>query len=146
MFLKPFSLAGALVVALAGPALAHDHGWHDGGWHDHGWHSHGWGGPSVDFDIGFWRGGSWYHGWHGSRFGWWWTLGPDYYYYYPRPIYPYPDYYEPPAVVYEQAPPVSSGVPNQQYWYYCDNPKGYYPYVSECQEQWRPVPVTPPSK
>jgi len=29
-------------------------------------------------------------------------------------------------------------------WYYCDSAKGYYPYVSECREGWRPVPAVPP--
>jgi hypothetical protein len=26
-----------------------------------------------------------------------------------------------------------------QYWYYCDNPAGYYPYVHDCKTQWREV-------
>jgi hypothetical protein len=25
------------------------------------------------------------------------------------------------------------------YWYYCDNPKGYYPYVRECSSAWQPI-------
>ena len=38
-----------------------------------------------------------------------------------------------------------SGPPPQQYWYYCDSARGYYPYVSNCPEQWRAVPATPPA-
>jgi hypothetical protein len=121
-----------------------DHFFHDRGYY-RGYHDRG---PFFDFDIDFWRGGFWDHGWHDGRFGWWWTLGPDYYYYYPQPIYPYPDPYQPPTIIYQQAPPppAASGAPNQQYWYYCDEPKGYYPYVPNCRTQWRPVPVTPPSE
>jgi Family of unknown function (DUF6515) len=30
------------------------------------------------------------------------------------------------------------------WWYYCDSAKGYYPYVPDCKEAWRPVPANPP--
>lgn len=61
--------------------------------------------------------------------------------------YPYP-YYAPPVVVepapappvYAQAPP-----PAQQYWYYCEDPRGYYPYISQCPGEWlQVVPRTSP--
>jgi len=29
-------------------------------------------------------------------------------------------------------------------WYYCESAKAYYPYVTECSENWRPVPAAPP--
>ena len=58
-------------------------------------------------------------------------------------IYPYP-LYVPPAVVMQQAPPVPTGLPPIQFWYYCDDPQGYYPYVASCNGAWREVPVTPP--
>ncbi len=29
------------------------------------------------------------------------------------------------------------------YWYRCDEPAGYYPYISACQTPWRTVPSTP---
>ena len=35
---------------------------------------------------------------HGGRGGWWWVVG-DAWYYYPQPVYPYPDPYTPPVVV-----------------------------------------------
>lgn len=66
----------------------------------------------------------------------------------PYPYYPYP-YYAPPPVIYAPppviyAPPAPTLVaPQAQTWYYCDNPKGYYPYVSECTGGWRQVPAQP---
>ena len=44
----------------------------------------------------------------------------------------------------EQAPG-SAAHPSVGSWYYCESAKGYYPYVSECKEGWRPVPATPPA-
>lgn len=131
--LQALALAGglAMTVSASAPAFARDH-WH-GGYHG-GWHG----------DYGAWRHGYWNHGWRGDRFGWWWTVGPDYYYY-AEPVYPYPDPYVPPAVIV-QAPPQPTGVPPAQSWYYCDSPKGYYPYVSSCSVEWRQVPVTPPGE
>src|SRR4051812_28051044 len=75
-----------------------------------------------------WRGGTWRHDWHDGRFGWWWTIGPSWYFY-PEPVYPYPTYV-PPAIIVQQPPPMPSGLPPMQSWYYCDNPQGYYPYVA----------------
>ena len=34
--------------------------------------------------------------------------------------------------------------PTQQYWYYCQNPQGYYPYVGECPDGWQQVAPQPP--
>jgi hypothetical protein len=59
-------------------------------------------------------------------FGWfpgWW--GPD-----------YPPY-APPAYVPPQTEP-------QYFWYYCQNPPGYYPYIQQCPGGWQTV-VPPPS-
>jgi hypothetical protein len=101
-----------------------------------------------------WRGGHWYHGYHGGALGWWWTVGPDWYWYdyplYPYPIYPgyapyygyyYDGYYDGRAGDY--IPPQDIGPAPETYWYYCDNPQGYYPYVRMCDGQWRQVPTTP---
>ena len=66
------------------------------------------------------------------------------------PYYPYP-YASPPTVVtvpstppvyIQQAPPVAPQYP-VGYWYYCQNPEGYYPYVSECPTGWQQVSPTP---
>lgn len=73
------------------------------------------------------------------------------------PVVPAPWYYAPPPVVYAPPPvvyappPVMVAPPPQptylsqptQNWYYCDNPKGYYPYVASCNGPWRPVPAQP---
>ena len=59
-----------------------------------------------------------------------------------------PYYYYPPGIIL--APPTyldgSSVPPGVQpaYWYYCDNPRGYYPNVRECPGGWRQVVPTPP--
>ncbi len=92
-------------------------------------------------DVATWRGGHWVQDWHDGRFAWWWVVDP-FWYFYPAPVYPYPTYV-PPAIVVQQAPPAPAGMPPEQYWYYCDNPQGYYPYVASCNTAWRGVPVTP---
>jgi hypothetical protein len=72
---------------------------------------------------------------------WWW--GP--------PVYPYPyPVYSSPPVVIQQTPPVyiqqdapTPAAAPQQYWYYCENPKGYYPYVPQCSQAWLKVVPSP---
>ncbi|HSF29087.1 MAG TPA: hypothetical protein VLK82_01250 [Candidatus Tectomicrobia bacterium] len=49
-----------------------------------------------------------------------------------------PVYVQPAPQVYVQPPPP------QPYWYYCDDPQGYYPYVPQCPGGWRQVTPTPP--
>lgn len=76
-------------------------------------------------------------------------------YYYPGPYYAYPPpyyVYSPPPVVVQESPPVyvergeDEGAPprSKNYWYYCDRPSGYYPYVKECPGGWQRVAPTPP--
>lgn len=119
----------------------------DRGWHGDMRHFH-------ERDFGRWRGGHWYRGPYGGRTGWWWIVG-GVYYWYPQPVYPYPDPYIPPVMA-EQPPAPQPAPPAQQApgqtsqspggtWYYCESSKGYYPYVPECLEGWRPVPATPPA-
>lgn len=99
------------------------------GWHGdiHRFHEH---------DLARWRAGQWYHGRRDGRLGWWWIAG-GVWYFYPAPVYPYPDPYQPPVVVVPSPPsPVA-----QQYWYYCSNPPGYYPYVPQCMTGWERVPA-----
>jgi hypothetical protein len=86
-------------------------------------------------DLHRWRGGHWVHARHGGRFGWWWVVGGGWYFY-PSPIYPYPNPYVPPVVV-TPAPPPPQAAP--QYWYYCNSARGYYPYVTSCPEGWMQV-------
>jgi len=124
------------------PALADRHG-EDRHWHgeeDHHWH-----GDIARFhehDWGLWRGGRWVHEIHDGRLGWWWVAG-DSWYFYPAPVYPYPDPYEPPVTVAVTplAAPPAAPVPNS--WYYCEGAKGYYPYVPTCPGGWKKVPANP---
>lgn len=60
--------------------------------------------------------------------------------FYPWYYSPYPPPY--PPVYVEQGDPASG---QNGYWYLCDNPSGYYPYVKECPAGWRKVVPTPPS-
>ena len=109
----------AAVVLLAGSAVP---SW-AGGWH-YGRHG-GWRGPVVFV---------------GPRFvvGTPWVVGP---YYYPRPyVYAAPVVVAPPVPVVA-APPVYTQ--SQQYWYYCQNPAGYYPSVPQCPTQWMQVSPQP---
>jgi hypothetical protein len=80
-----------------------------------------------DFDV--WRGGHWIHGRHDGRRGWWWIVGPSWYFY-PAPIYPYPD----PLVPAYAAPGASA-------WYFCPPAQAYYPYVPTCPVPWQAVPT-----
>ena len=73
-----------------------------------------------DHDFGGRRG---FHGAHGGTGG---IL-----FFYPGPIYPYPGPYMPPPLF--EAPLVPG------YWYYCDDPPGYYPYVAQCRMPWQAV-------
>jgi hypothetical protein len=109
-----------------------------GHFQDHSARGH-WGGDIRRFhehDIDRWRGGHWVHDSHRGHLGWWWVVA-GIWYFYPTPIYPYPDPYEPPVTV-----PPPSVYP--QFWYYCTSPAGYYPYVPQCSTAWQKVPATPP--
>jgi hypothetical protein len=78
---------------------------------------------------------------------WWpwypWYASYPYYSYYPY----YPYYYPAPAMAVEQQPQAyaESGEQESDYWYYCQDPQGYYPYVKSCPGGWmKVVPQTPP--
>jgi len=84
-------------------------------WHgdNHGFYGH---------DLDRWRGGGWY--------------------FYPAPVYPYPDPYTPPTVVMTQPSVATTAVP-QTVYYYCADPAGYYPSIPQCAGGWqRVVPAT----
>ena len=61
-------------------------------------------------------------------------VGPSFY-------YPGPVCVRAPVVVAAPAQPVYSQSP--QYWYYCQNPAGYYPSVPQCPTQWLQVAPQP---
>jgi hypothetical protein len=96
---------------------------------------------------------AWHHRSHvfvGFNFGFpvW---GAPYYappYYYPY-YYPAPAYYPVPVAVAPAAPPVyversEPAAQQQGMWYYCEQSRGYYPYVTQCPGGWRAVPPAPP--
>lgn len=127
------------------------HGGHFGGRHHFGGHKH--------FRGGHFRGHSGRHHFHGhSRFGffigapWGWPYYPyyPYYSYYPY----YRSYAYPPAIIpAPSTPPVyieqsgasapAAAPPEPDYWRYCENPEGYYPYVKECPAGWQNVATRP---
>ena len=122
-----FVILAVVVLCLAVPTPGHTRG---------GW---GWGGG--------WRGG-WGPGafWGGAAFGA--ALAYPYYAYpyrYGYPYgYPYP-YASPYSYGYTQPPqPQVYAEPQQEYWYYCKEPQGYYPYVASCPGGWMRVLPTPP--
>ncbi|MCB5185854.1 hypothetical protein LG201_11635 [Methylobacillus gramineus] len=144
---KKIMLVGLLAgVVISGSASADP--WHGG-------HRHG-GGANIGFYFG---------PGYGSGFG----PGPGYYGpgwgpYYPRPYYAVPTYpYYPPVIVapapapvpppvyIEQAPQEAAPVPPASsqagsFWYHCNQPEGYYPYVKECPQGWQKVNPQPPSQ
>jgi hypothetical protein len=107
---------------------------HGGG---HGGHNHG---------------GGWYgYPYYGWGYGFYDPFWP-YPYYYPYGGYGYQYSYYPPPVA-EEPPlppedyldaPDQGGNLQEQVWYYCEDPAGYYPYVRSCNSQWQTVPAAPP--
>ena len=93
-------------------------------------------------DRSLWTSGRWHHGHHGGHDGWWWFTGGDWFFY-TQPIYPYPAYVSP-DVVYDYNDEGYGDQGPGATWYYCNDPKGYYPYVRSCNGRWEPVPATPP--
>jgi hypothetical protein len=120
-------------------------------------HSHVYG--SVNIGVGYHGAyhGGYYGGYHGGYHGGWYRpyyrpWGPGFYWggsiVVGPPWYPYGYYAAPPAVV--QPPPqvyVEPQQPQQNYWYYCQDPQGYYPYVKTCPGGWmKVVPEPAPPK
>jgi hypothetical protein len=112
-------------AALSLPTLAHAGGSGGGGFHGGG----GFGGfHGGGFRSGFGRiHDGRFHGerFHGNRFFFggsfaspWWGYYPDYGY-------------------YDNSQPYSP-----QTWYYCSDPAGYYPYVTQCNTGWQTVPAS----
>jgi hypothetical protein len=96
-----------------------------------------------DHDWHVWRDGYWRHARHDGHLGWWWIVGPSWYFY-PSPVYPYPNPWEPPTGSY--VPPdnvVLPPAPPAEYWYYCEESKKYYPYVRACPGGWKKVLAEP---
>jgi hypothetical protein len=68
------------------------------------------------------REGEWHQGWHNGRYGWWWGYDP--YLWSDDGLYDDQDSY------------------GQASGYYCSDPAGYYPYVTQCNLPWQHVPAS----
>jgi hypothetical protein len=99
-------------------------GMHGGGFGGGGFHGGGFHGGGFDRG-GFHRGGFDRDHFHRGFGGFGWDSG----LYYGDD---YPDYYG----SYGYSQPYAT-----QYWYYCQNPAGYYPYIQQCTTNWQPVPA-----
>ena len=145
------SLYSGINWAEGGGGHGHGGGHGYGGGYGHGG-GHGYGG-GYGHGGGHGYGGGYGYGGHGySNFGFY--FGAPFYSY---PYYSYPYQYQypyyPPAVVAVPATPpvyIQKSPPSAQqypsgYWYYCDNPEGYYPYIKECPTSWRQVEPIPPA-
>jgi hypothetical protein len=120
-----------------------------------------------EIELGRWRGGQWRNSCFAGRCGWWWFAGGQWYFY-ERPVYPYPlvvseiayeeavapvyaapppGYVVPPPGAYAAPPPgyvpPPQPQPAPQVLYYCDNPAGYYPTVPSCPTGFRQLPAAP---
>jgi hypothetical protein len=135
-----------LVTPMAGQAWGPNRG---GGWSGQGGYhgGGGWNGPGY----GYHGGGGWSGRGYGPRYGGGLWIGPGWGAWWWPPAYwgfPYP-YYAGPPVVVEQSPPVyvqPAPQPEETYyWYYCQNPQGYYPYVRQCSGGWTKVAPSPAS-
>ena len=65
---------------------------------------------------------------------------PYYPFYSYAPYYPYPSQ----TIVIQPSTPAryiekNDGDDAERYWYYCSDPKGYYPYVLKCNANWQKV-------
>ena len=149
---------GGGVVSRPGPGANPPGGGGPGGGGGNG------GGGNGGGDGGHNGGGHWGQG-HGGWYGYpYYGFGYGFY----DPFWPYPYYYPYsgfglsysyyPRTYYDYAPaepalppedyldaPVDGGNLQEQIWYYCEDPAGYYPYVRSCNGAWQAVPATPPS-
>lgn len=102
-------------------------------------HRHHHGGARYNFSFNY--GSPYYHGGYyrpyahhrhyAPRFG------PTFYYY----EVPVVREYEVTRIV--EPTPQISGPPPTQNWYLCEDSGEYYPYVTECDSDWKVVPATP---
>src|SRR5438105_2727871 len=125
---KPLAIAAALLCAtvLSQPKLAYAgphgggggggfHGGGFGGFHEGGFHGDRF--RDGRFDRDRFRDNRFFFG-GAFAYPYGWDYSPDYGYY---------DYSQPYA---------------SQTWYYCYDPAGYYPYVTQCNTGWQAVPAS----
>jgi hypothetical protein len=119
------SVLGILVLIAASSMSCYARGYGHGYGHGYGYGNH------VRFSSGIWVGPGWGAVWPGA--------------FYP-PYYPYYPYSAPRVVVqprYEEYAAPAPEPQEQDYWYYCSKPEGYYPYITTCPGGWMKV-VPPP--
>jgi hypothetical protein len=110
-------------------------GGHGGGGYGGGHYGGGWGhGGGYYSGIGLGLGLGYGLGYYGGSY-----YSP--YYAYPPAVVTVP---VAPPVYIQQAPQVIQQNPSG-FWYYCDNPQGYYPYIKQCPSGWQQVEPTPPA-
>jgi hypothetical protein len=118
------------------------HGGRGGGFHGGYYGGHYYGGGGRFFPRAFWGPRFYFWGWpYYSPYYWGWPYYYPYYWGWPYSYPSYPDYsYSAPSV-----PPAESEQQQPYYWYFCQDPQGYYPYVKECPGGWmQVVPLTTP--
>ena len=147
-------LATTLMLVTAMQALAaprYAGGYRGAGYYGHPGAHHGWRGaywgPRVGVYAGpvwgFW--GPWAYGW-GPGFGFLYPYAYPYAAGYPLASVPLIINATPIPQTYIQQEPVAEAAtqpaaPGGNYWYYCTQPAGYYPYVQNCSQPW--ITVTP---
>lgn len=146
-YMKQITLICVVIVLIASNPV-----WARGGWNG-GYGGHyggGWGGHYGGHYGGGWGGhyGNYYGGMGlglGLGYGLGSYYGGDYYgrgyYNYPPTVITVP--VAPPVYIQQTAPAVQQNPTG--YWYYCNNPQGYYPYVKQCPNGWQQVEPTPPA-
>ena len=132
---RALAIAAALLcaTALSQPNPAYAGGFHGGGG---GFHGGGFGGfHGGGFHGGFHGGGFHGNGFHDGRFhdG---RFHDNRFFFGGGLAYPWWGYY-PDYGYYDYGQSYSS-----QTWYYCSDPAGYYPYVTQCNTGWQPVPAS----
>jgi len=89
------------------------------------------------------------HAFHGGHGGVGVFIGPGWGPGWWGPYYPYYPYYAAPPVVIQQQPDTyiqqTPQAEEPSYWYFCKDPKGYYPYVKKCPKGWLKVVPSPTS-
>ncbi len=122
---------------------------HSGGSHRHFNHGHR---HHNHIGIGF--GGFYSPGFFGPGFfgsGYYGGYPYSYRYRYPSAYYYPNNYYSSPFIapsgptvyIQREAPAAAPAQQTTNYWYYCRNPEGYYPYVKQCPEGWLQVAPQP---
>jgi hypothetical protein len=138
LFINPVWARGVGLGGFHGGGGFRGGSWGHSGFHGGGWRHGGWGPVRHYGGIGF--------GVYGLGYS------PGFY----GGYYPYGGYYSYPSttiiapqtspVYIQQTQPAVRQYP-AGYWYYCDNPAGYYPTVSKCPNGWHqvePRPTTSP--